>query len=222
MASPPARAQAQRPAPRRRWTPLSSAQVCFLRAAPCSLGPEVHRTTNFIERLSRRIARLVSTFRNDTAYELWILLEFLGPLAQVGNFLHHLVNHGLFAFETADASRATAFARPRPGCIVRVDLVQVPDGPLLRITRVGTADAGGIRLHGAQLLHNLVRFFTHADRVAVRLRHFSTVEAGHPRRSGEQDMRLWENGDGATFQETEQAIPISDCDTAVAGHQDPG
>src|SRR3954453_12786767 len=149
MASPPARAQAQRPAPRGCWTPRSSAQVCFLRAAPCSLGSQVHRSTNFVERLSRCIARLVRTFGNDTAYELWILFEFLGPLAQVGNFLHHLVNHGLFAFETADAGRATAFARPRAGCIVRVDLVQVPDGTLLRITRVSASDAGGIRLHCA-------------------------------------------------------------------------
>src|SRR5690349_9166096 len=101
MASPPAPAQARRPAPPACWIPLSSAQVCSSCAAsPRSLRPQVHGATNLIECLPRRIARLVGPFGHDTANELGILLEFLGPLAQTGHFLHHLINDGLFALET--------------------------------------------------------------------------------------------------------------------------
>src|SRR5581483_10745645 len=88
-----------------------------------SLGPQMHRATHLIEGLPRCVASLLGTFGNDTAHELWILLEFLRPLAQVGHFLDHLVDDRLLAIETADACRATALVHPGASCIVRVDLV---------------------------------------------------------------------------------------------------
>src|SRR5882724_2412518 len=188
---------------------------------PCLVGAQVHRAPHLLHCLTGRIARLVGAFRNDTAHQLRIVLELLRPAAHARNLLHDLIDDRLLAVETADARRPAALVDPLAGAVVRVDLVQIPDGALLRVARIGAAHARGISLHRPQFLHDRLWLLAQADGVAVRLRRLAPVETRDVGRRGQQRLWLGKDRDPRALEKSEQPLAIGHSNAIVAVDQRP-
>src|SRR5579871_3743753 len=68
-----------------------------------SLRPQMHRATHLIERLARRLTRLLGTFGQQIVHDLGIILVFLAALAHAADLLDDALDQRLFAIQTTDA-----------------------------------------------------------------------------------------------------------------------
>src|SRR5688500_9300009 len=167
-----------------------------------SIHTQVHGAAHIIERRSSGLTRLFRAFGDDVAHGIRILLEFNRPLADSADFLDHLVDERLLAFEAADTGGPAPDGGPGACLLARIDLVQIEHRALLGFARIGTAHPRRIRLHLLELFHDFVGVLAQADRVAVRLRHLAAVEPRHLRRRREQHLWLGQDADRAALEIT--------------------
>src|SRR5580704_6369504 len=188
---------------------------CFMR----SVRAQVHGAAHLIEGLARDLARLVGALGDDVAHQLRVVLEFLGALSHAADLLHHLIDEGLLALKAADTGAAAARRRPLARGLIGIDLVQVPNRALVRVTRIGAPHARRVGLHGAQLLHHLIGLLAQTDGVAVGLGHLAPVEPRDLRRLRQQHLRLGQDRHPGTLEEAEQALAVGHRDAIVTLHQ---
>src|ERR1022692_1327157 len=136
-----------------------------------SFGAQMHRPAHIFQGLACRFTCLLRALRDNIADELRVLLEFLAAPPHRRHLLDDLVDERLLAVKAADAGAAASLARPRARRLIRVDLVQIPNGTLVRIARIGAAHARRIGLHRAQLVRDLLRILAQTNGVAIGLRH---------------------------------------------------
>src|ERR1019366_10035376 len=122
MASHPARA----PAPLRAHSRQRSAQSS-VRVSSIVHG---HGLADRVQRVARRSTRPFAPFRDDTAYQLGILLELYRPLRNAGYFFDDFFDQRPLAIQTADSGGAAALLHPGLRLGVRIHLVQGPHGTL--------------------------------------------------------------------------------------------
>src|ERR1700730_985653 len=101
-----------------------------------SLRAQMHCAAHVIERLARRFARLLRALGGDTAQQLGVVFELLRALAHAVDLLDDLVDQRHLTVQAPDARGAASLVHPLLRGFVRIDLVQVPYGTLLRITGV--------------------------------------------------------------------------------------
>src|SRR5512147_2913572 len=89
---------------------------------------EAHRVADVAHRLLGQLARTLAAVRDDVADELRIVEVALGPLPDRRQLRVDRIDHRLLAVETADAGGRAALPHPVAARLVRVDLVQRPDG----------------------------------------------------------------------------------------------
>src|SRR5690606_10841473 len=121
----------------------------------------------------------LAAFRDDAAYEVAILLELLGALANRSDLRDDHVREALLAIEAADARRAAPFLHPRLSVGIRIDFVKVPHRTFFRIARVRATNARRIRLHRPEFLRHGIGILSKPDRVAVRLGHLAPRSEEH-------------------------------------------
>ena len=172
-----------------------------------------------IHGVARHGPRPLAPLRDDTAYQVRILLELLRPLGDAGHLLDDFLDERRLAFQAADSGGAAALLYPLLGLGCRIYFVQIPNRTFIGIAGIGAAHARRIGLHGLELFDDRVRILAQPDRVAVGLGHLASIEPRHLRRRGQQRFGLRQNRDSRAFEKSQQPVAIRHGEPRIRLHQ---
>src|SRR5512146_3000791 len=151
-------------APYTRASGLGAAVGCARsRAASPLVIAQSHRLAHVAHRLLGELSRALAAIGNDVAHERRIVEKALRALADRLLLADDRVDHRLLALEATDPRSRATLPHPVARLLIRVDLMQAPDGAPFRIARIGAAHSRGVGLHRPDLLRDDRRLFAQQD-----------------------------------------------------------
>src|SRR5512145_54925 len=163
------------------WTCATGLAGCVWSCTSVSLMVSVvaqpHRLAHVAHGLGGQLACLLATVGDDVLHQARVVEVHLCAFAHRLLFFQHRCDDGLFAFDAADARAAATLLHPLFGFFAGIYLMQLPHRTLVRVARIGAADACRVGGHGADLPGHLGLVLAQADGVAVGLGHLVAVQA---------------------------------------------